>query len=227
MINKKERGFLANRGAVFWIVVSNVFVYILITILSMIYGEEIIAYFALKPSFILSGKYLWTLILHMFSHFYFFHLFVNMFALLSLGGLLEKIIGKKRFLWLYLISGLFAGVLSVLLAGFFGSGFGEKVFGSPEVFMLGASGAIFGIAGLFVVILPHIRFSIIFLPFFSFPAYVMVPAVLAIMWGISIVGGLPIGNVAHFGGFLSGLAYGFYLKYKYPKKVMIVQRYFR
>jgi hypothetical protein len=150
-----------------------------------------------------------------------------MFALFSLGTLTEKIIGRKRFVWFYLISGIFAGLLSVLLSGFFGFGFWEKVFGSPEIYMLGASGAIFGVAGVLVMILPRIRFSIIFVPFFSLPGYIMIPLVLVIMWVASVGAGLPIGNVAHFGGFLVGLAYGFYLRAKYKRKVMLLQRYFR
>ena len=93
--------------------------------------------------------------------------------------------------------------------------------------MVGASGAIFAIAGLYVILLPRLRFSIIFFPFFSLPAYIMIPAVLFIFWGLSAVFNWPIGNVAHFGGFLAGLIYGLYLKGKYPGKVNRLQRMFR
>jgi len=185
-------------------------------------------YFALKPTSIFEGKYLWTLIVHMFSHGSFFHLLINMFVLGSIGGLSEKIIGRKRFLWFYLISGVFAGVISVLLSVFFGnSAWGARIFGSPDIYMVGASGAIFAIAGLFVILLPRIRFSIIFLPFFSLPAYVMVPLVLFVTWIATAAADLPIGNAAHFGGFLAGLIYGLFLKIKYKKKVRALQRYFR
>ncbi|MDP1696157.1 MAG: rhomboid family intramembrane serine protease [archaeon] len=184
-------------------------------------------YLFLKPSNIIHGKYLWTLITHMFLHGGFLHLFVNMFALFSLGGLCENIIGRKRMFWLYLLSGIFAGILSAVLAGFFGTGIGERIFGSPDIFMVGASGALFAVAGLFVIILPNVRFSIIFLPFFSLPAYIMVPLVLFIVWGITIAGDLPIGNVAHFGGFLIGVGYGLYLRTKYKKKIAMLDRYFR
>jgi len=65
------------------------------------------------------------------------------------------------------------------------------------------------------------------LPFWSFPAYIIVPAVLFLTWIASIWGGLPIGNVAHFGGFLAGVTYGYYLRTKYSKKVKMLQRYFK
>jgi len=183
-------------------------------------------YFALKPSSILQGEFLWTLILHMFVHGGFLHLLVNMFVLFSLGGLTERIIGKKRYIWFYLISGIFAGVLSVLLSGFFGFGSLERVFGSAEVAMVGASGAIFAIAGLMMMLLPNLRFSIIFFPFFSLKAYVMIPLALFLTWGLSIWFNWPIGNVAHFGGFLAGMAYGFYLRKKYRRKVARLQGFF-
>lgn len=217
---------LREKSAVWWIVVICVVVFIAESILLLL-NSEYISYFALSASNFLNGLYPWTILIHMFAHGGFFHLLVNMIALVSLGGLCERIIGRKRFVVFYLLAGLFAGLLSVLLAGFLGFGFWASVFGSPEVYMVGASGAIFGIAGLFVVLLPRMRFGIIFLPFFSLPAFVMIPLVLVIMWIASIGAGLPLGNVAHFGGFLAGLVYGAYLRTKYRKKVMMLQRFFR
>lgn len=210
-----------------WIILVTAGAFVL-QVIAMLFDPEIIKYLALQPVSILQGRYLWTLVTHMFFHGNFLHLFVNMFALFSLGGLCEKIIGRKRFFWLYLLSGVFAGVLSVLLSGFYGSStWGARVFGSPEMYMVGASGALFAVAGLFVVLLPRIRFSIIFLPFFSLPAYIMVPLLLVIMWLGTIAANLPIGNTAHFGGFLIGLGYGWYLRAKYRRKVEMLDRYFR
>ena len=217
---------LREKSAVWWIIAIS-FVLFLVEIVLLAINPDFVKYFAISASNFLSGKYPWTILTHIFVHGGVFHLLVNMFALFSLGTLTEKIIGRKRFVWFYLISGIFAGLLSVLLSGFFGFGFWEKVFGSPEIYMLGASGAIFGVAGVLVMILPRIRFSIIFVPFFSLPGYIMIPLVLVIMWVASVGAGLPIGNVAHFGGFLVGLAYGFYLRAKYKRKVMLLQRYFR
>ena len=217
---------LAGKSAIWWIISLNLIVFV-IEFIFLAVNPDFVKYFAISANNFLAGKYLWTLIVHMFSHGGFLHLFVNMIALFSLGGLCEKIIGRKRFVWFYLIAGMFAGLLSVVLAGFFGFGFWEKVFGSPEVYMLGASGAIFGIAGLFVVLLPKMRFSIIFIPFFSLPGYIIIPAILFVMWAASVAAGLPLGNVAHLGGFLMGLVYGAYLRVKFKRKVEMLQRYFR
>ncbi|MBI2632604.1 rhomboid family intramembrane serine protease [Candidatus Pacearchaeota archaeon] len=219
---KVEKRYSANTTIIF----VTIFVSVVFFILQLI-DVETIKYFALYPKNILAGKYLWTLLTHIFVHGGIGHLLINMFALFSLGGICEKIIGRKRYIWFYLITGIFAGLLSVLMAGFFGYGYLAKVFGSPEIYMVGASGAIFGIAGLFVILLPKVRFTIIFLPFFSLPAYIMVPAVLILTWLTTIATNLPIGNVAHFGGFLTGIIYGYYLRVKYKKKVIMLERYFR
>lgn len=222
----QSRSKLYNLSIVSWFILITV----IISLASFVLFSKpnAINYIALKPSSILQGNYIWTLITHIFVHGGPLHLLINMFVLFSLGSLSEKIIGRKRFFWFYIISGIFAGLLSVVLSGYFGkSPLGSRIFGSPDIFMVGASGAIFAIAGLFVMLLPRIRFMIIFLPFFSLPAYIMVPLVLFLTWIATIAGNFPIGNVAHFGGFLAGVLYGFYLRTKYRRKVRMLERFFR
>ncbi len=183
-------------------------------------SQTICEYIALRPSSILQGQYLWTFLTSMFMHANFFHLLVNMFVLFSLGSFCEKIIGSKRFFWFYILAGIFAGLITVVFTGLFGGGeIWALIFGDPGMPGVGASGAIFAIAGLFVVLTPKLRFAIIFLPFFSLPAYIMIPVVLFATWLVSIGTGFPIGNMAHFGGFLAGLGYGIYLRKKYSRKV--------
>ena len=155
--------FLQSLSITHWIVLINVIFFITVMIFVIIYGESAFKYVALKPSDIMQGNYLWTFITSMFMHGGIFHLFINMFVLLSLGNFCEKIIGRKRFLWFYLISGIVAGLLFVLLSGIFGATeLGAKIFGSPLMPAVGASGAIFAIAGLFMVLIPKLKFSIIF-----------------------------------------------------------------
>ena len=216
---------LSNLSIVGWLIFLN----ILLSLSGFVFfAYNGIKYIALKPSNIMGGKYPWTLLTHMFIHGSPLHLFVNMLVLFSLGNLSEKIIGRKRFLWFYLISGFFAGLLSVILSLLYGrTEIGIRIFGSPDMFMVGASGAIFAIAGLFVILLPRLRFMIIFFPFFSLPAYIMIPIVLTLTWFATIAANLPIGNVAHLGGFLAGATYGYYLKIKYRKKVKLLRRIFK
>jgi len=273
--NRKSRLF--NCNITFILIIINVVVFLVTIILTTIFGFNF-DFLALKPGDIIQGKNLWTLITSMFMHGNFAHLFFNMISLFFVGTLLEKIIGKKRFFLFYIISGLFAGLFFALLSGFFGGGIiGEKIFGNPMTFGVGASGAIFGLVGILAVLIPkkkiyliggpliaitaqaifeslfpanplsnilnlaisiYIFFSIfsifsfnpkfkkfaipIEMPFWLIPIIAIVPLIV-----IGLFVELPIGNMAHLGGLIAGLSYGFYLKSKYKKKTEYIQQIFK
>lgn len=135
-------------------IIINVFAFILFTILISLKVLSIDS-IAIKPSNILEGKYLWTFLTSMFMHANFFHLLVNMFSLFFIGSIVEKIIGRRRYFWFYILCGIFAGLFYSLFAYFLGgSMLGTRIFGSPDTFALGASGAIFGLAGLLAILIP-------------------------------------------------------------------------
>ena len=77
-----------------------------------------------------------------------------------------------------------------------------------------------------MILTPKLKFMIIFLPFFSLPAYIMIPLVLFGTWLVSSSVGAGIGNTAHFGGFLCGVIYGLYLRNKYKRKTRMIANYF-
>jgi len=149
---KKKRFFRIN--ATVLLIIINVVFFLVNIILLSIFGESAYNFLALKPSMIIQGKSLWTLFTSMFIHANLYHLFFNMISLFFLGNLAEKIIGKKRFIIFYLLSGLFAGLFFTTLSVLFGTGIGEKIFGNPSVFGVGASGAIFGLVGILAVLIP-------------------------------------------------------------------------
>lgn len=82
---------------------------------------------------------LWRIVTGGFLHAGLFHLFLNMFLLYMLGGLLEPVLGRLRFGVIYFVS---------LLSGSFGA-----LLLTPEAFTRGASGAVFGLMGAAVVIM--------------------------------------------------------------------------
>lgn len=227
--NKTLFSRISNWSTTNKIILINCVFFIIASTLMMLY-EESVSYIAIQPLNFLTKFYIWTLITSMFMHGGIFHLLINMFVLFSLGNLCEKIIGKKRYLWFYLISGIIAGLMFIFLAYLFGTTdpafIGTKIFGSPEAFAVGASGAIFAIAGLFMILTPKLKFMIIFLPFFSLPAYIMIPLVLFGTWLVSSSVGIGIGNTAHLGGFLCGVIYGLYLRNKYKRKTAVIAEYF-
>jgi membrane associated rhomboid family serine protease len=90
-----------------------------------------------KPLGVAHGEW-WRLFTAMFLHASFFHLAINMYSLYFVGSIMEQLIGRWRFLLLYLASGL-AGSAGALIL-------------SPLTPTVGASGAIFGVlGGLFVL----------------------------------------------------------------------------
>lgn len=207
------------------LIIVNVAVFALSLLLIGVFGENNFLYwFAIQPKAFFSGI-VWTLLTSMFMHGNFTHLFVNMLSLFFIGNFIEKIIGKKRFFWLYILSGIFAGFMFVVLSYFFGnSELGAKIFGSPEIFAVGASGAIFALGGLLVVLTPNLRvYAFFIIPMKIWSAMLFF---LVFMWIASIGAGLPFGNTAHLGGLIAGLAYGLYLKKKYPRKTKMLSDYF-
>jgi membrane associated rhomboid family serine protease len=205
------------------IITANVIFFMLAIIAAMIWPDAL-NYIALTPAYILQGKYLWTILTSMFMHASVFHLFANMLSLFFLGSLLEKIIGRKRFLLMYLASGIIGSLVFIGVALIFNSGL--------DVSAVGASGAIFGIAGALAILTPKMPVYIMFIPI-AMPMWFGVILILAVLWIISlpVVANLTgvqilIGNGAHLGGLLAGVAYALYLKLKYPKRAKLISDFF-
>jgi len=218
-------GFFRKYKITNWLIIINVIFFIVTTILSLIFGfDQIFYYLALQANNFFLG-FIWTLLTSMFMHGNLTHLLVNMVSLFFIGNFIENLIGRKRFLWFYLLSGLFAGLFFVFLAYFFGnSNIGSLIFGSPEIFAVGASGAIFGLGGLLAVLTPKLKVYVFFI--LPMPMWIAMIFLLGVLWIASISAGLPFGNTAHLGGLLVGLFYGIYLKKKYKRKTKLISKYF-
>lgn len=146
-----------------------------------------------------------ALVTSMFLHAGWLHLIGNMWFFWVFGSHIEDAIGSGRFLLFYLLCGIAAAVVQ-----FF------TTFGSP-VATIGASGAIAGIMGAFLVLYPRVRvvtlvFIVIFITTIELPAAFMLLYWFAIqlLSGFSSFGSISPGSggvawFAHVGGFLFGL----------------------
>ncbi len=213
---RRKPSFLKNISANTIIIAINVILFIIFTILlsTNLISIDLIA---IKPANILQGLYLWTFLTSMFMHAGFFHLFVNMFSLIFVGSLIERIIGKKRFVNFYLLAGIFSSLLFVLTALFIPSDFNS--------YAVGASGALFGLIGLMMLLTPNLKVYIMFIPIPIKIKYAA-PGMLIVLWLISIAGNIPLGNIAHLGGLIAGLSYGLYLRKKYKRKMQLISKRF-
>ena len=130
----------------------------------------------------------WTLVTYMFLHADFGHIFFNMLTLFFFGPRVEDRLGGARFLTLYFVSGLFGALTSMVL--------------SPNVGILGASAAVYGVLLGFARLWPRAQLLI----------WGIVPVqartLVVILTAVSLfLGGAGWGNVAHYahlGGFVGG-----------------------
>ncbi len=163
------------------LILTNVIAFVLIWISISIFGDnKVLDFIALQPIAIISGQKLWTLITSMFAHFSFWHLFVNMLSFYFIGNFVEKLIGKKRILYLYLFAGLFAGLFWSVVASLLGTGIiTMKIFGNPLIYGIGASGALFGFVGVLAVLTPKTK------------VYMIAGPIVAIIIQYTLMGILP------------------------------------
>ncbi len=193
----------------------------------------------------LSQKFgVWQFITYMFMHAGFAHILFNMFALWMFGNTLENVWGSRRFLNYYLITGIGAGLVQVLVAyiristleaalspqnvqlvyseGYEvlqrGMNYSDAAMASLNLIVntptIGASGAVFGILLAFGMMFPN---SLIYV-YFAIPVkakyFVMIYGGIELYSGIANSAG---DNVAHF-AHLGGMIFGFLLIQFWKKK---------
>jgi membrane associated rhomboid family serine protease len=143
----------------------------------------------------------WQVVTSVFTHLTFIHLAVNMVSLFIIGPILERVMGRVRFLAVYAISGL-AGSATVMWLT------------SPEVSTVGASGALFGLMG-----------AILLLSYKAKGNYKQVLIVLGanIAYTLFYVG--TISWQGHFGGLVGGLLTGWIIAYAPRERRTQIQLY--
>ena len=157
----------------------------------------------------------WQVVTHMFMHGGFWHIFFNMYTLLIFGGVVERILGSKKFLFFYFICGLGAvalhlGVEYLQMQSYMqGAALGNAtaiqnialIKNTPTV---GASGAIYGVLMGYAMLFPESRMTLLFPPVtLSAKWMVVIFAAIELFTGVT---GLSAGiaHFAHLGGMLIG-----------------------
>jgi len=138
----------------------------------------------------LNGSW-WRLFTYMFLHGSLLHIGFNMWCLWDLGRLCESLYGRWSFAAIYFVTGLAGGVASVAW--------------NPGTWSVGASGAIFGLAGALI--------ASFYLGEFSLPRFAIQSTLKSLLFfaGFNLIFGFVvpgIDNSAHIGGLISGLAFG-------------------
>ncbi len=159
-----------------------------------------IEHYALVPDHL----YLPAFVTSMFLHGGWLHLIGNMWFLWVFGSHIEDAMGSGKFLAFYLISGIASAAVQLLSS-----------LGSP-VPTIGASGAIAGVMGAFLILYPRARVVTLIFIFIFITTYDLPAAVMLIYWfalqllsGLSSLGSVTMAQniawFAHVGGFLAGI----------------------
>jgi membrane associated rhomboid family serine protease len=168
--------------------------------------ERALAFFydrwGLVPIYIIHGVELHGLLTSMFLHGGWLHLAGNMLFLWIFGDNLEDRMGHLPFLAFYLVAGLAAGALQIAADPW------------SRIPMVGASGAIAGVMGGYLLLFPRARvdvffFFILFFRIIPIPAWIVLGLwfLLQVVNGVTTPGGMGgVAHWAHAGGFVAGFA---------------------
>ncbi|MCO5051869.1 MAG: rhomboid family intramembrane serine protease [Verrucomicrobiae bacterium] len=152
--------------------------------------------------------YLWQLLTFQFLHAGFLHLVLNSVGIFFFGFAVEEALGTKRFLWLYLASGVIGGLVHVAGSLILPSRFGVIIHEGLRLYtpVVGASAGLFGLITAYAVMFPHRDLTVLL--FFVIPITVSARVLLWVSLGISLVGILidngRVAHGAHAGGILGG-----------------------
>lgn len=164
-------------------------------------ADKVFENFAMRANDIVMGSHTWTLLSHMFLHGDLMHLAGNMYFLYVVGDNLEDALGRVRFLGLYLLCGFAAAAAQIAAEP------------TSAIYMVGASGAIAGLFGMYLLWFRHASLTFMFV---VYQKKLSPMAFFAIWLAFNILGlmmaGEGVAYWAHIGGFVAGLVIGYLLK---------------
>lgn len=164
-------------------------------------GQALLMLGGLVPAEFAAGEHWYTALSYQFLHGGWLHLLGNLYFLYVVGDNLEDVLGHGLYLLLYLVFGVIAALFHVASNP------------SDSIFLVGASGAIAGLFGLYLLWFKQARLTFMLLVFqFRLPPI----AYFAIWLAINILGlyagGEGVAYWAHIGGFVAGITAGLLLK---------------
>lgn len=161
---------------------------------------------------------IYQLLTYMFLHdpYSISHVFFNMFAVFMFGRTLEQVWGAKRFLTYYLVTGLGAALIQMLVVFIrIQTVVPVEMYSMVDSVTVGASGAVFGILLAFGMLFPNAQLFIIPFPFpIKAKWFVMGYGVLELVFGVANRTGDNVAHFAHLGGMLFGIFMILYWKKK-------------
>lgn len=188
---KEEKALRKGSIVTITIIAINVLMYVIASMLSGDFinsSDQVLLLLGAKVNELITGGEYYRLITSMFLHGGLIHILLNMYALYSIGPIVEKIYGPKKYIVIYFVSGILSSLLSYIM--------------SPAM-SIGASGAIFGLLGALLVYAYKMRKRI---------GKGLIKNIVTVI-GINLFIGMTIPNIdnfAHVGGLIGGLVISYY-----------------
>jgi membrane associated rhomboid family serine protease len=165
------------------------------------FAPAAIPYLGLVPTRVIHQFWVWQAVTYMFMHGGIFHIVFNMLALWMFGAELERIWGTRYFLKFYFVTGVCAGLLTVLFS-LLPFEFAQHI---QQSIVIGASGAIYGLLLAYALYFPDRPIYMYFV--FPIPAKIFVAIMGAIAFFSSLSEAGGVANATHLGGLLIGYLY--------------------
>jgi membrane associated rhomboid family serine protease len=202
-------GFLDNIRSTFQqqnkltiLIIINVAVFLTVNIGINIAHINLLPYLALPIS---TNEFIykfWTLFTYMFTHESLGHVFFNLILLYFSGQMLFAILGEKKLVYIYIMSGLCGGAMLLLLGIIFPESFASN-------YLIGASAAVLGIVTVIAVYAPNMPVNVFLVLEMPYKYFAILVIVLSTVIDFATNTG---GKISHIGGALFGLLYGYGLK---------------
>lgn len=185
------------------LLVVNISIFLIINISTGIFTTDVIIHnLALPLNLYEFALKFWTLFTYMFSHQNLGHVFYNMLLLYFTAQTFLNFLSEKKLIYIYTISGLFGGILLLVLSVIFPATFANSI-------LIGASAAVIGIVTALAMYIPNLPVSLFGLIEMKYKYFALLIFVISSIIDFNVNTG---GKISHFGGAFFGLFFGYMLK---------------
>ena len=181
-------------NAAFVIIGLNVLVFLINNI-----APRSLAYLVLSPAYIIRYNWYWQFFTYMFTHGSISHILFNMLGLFFFGTQVERRMGSHEFLLFYLSTGVLAGVFSFVV---------YRLTGQFNVFLLGASGAVYAVLLAFATYFPSSMIYVMGIIPIRAPVLVLIFTAIAVFSQVFNYSS-RVAHLTHLAGF--GIAYLYFI----------------
>lgn len=190
------------QGKLAQIIIINVALFLTVNISLHILRIPLLSYLGLPIGGYAFIYKIWTIFTYMFTHESLGHIFFNMLLFYFSAQLFYLILGEKKLIYVYVMSGLFGGAFLLLCGLLLPSSFGGS-------YLIGASAAVMGVVMVMAIYSPNYNVSLWGLINMPYKYFAALTFLLSTVLDFSLNTG---GKISHIGGALFGLLYGYFLK---------------